>query len=266
MPIVVNITKTSALRLMIRQLTCGLMIAVNMLIGTVGAHAGEISLAVASNFLAVEKELARAFEQKSGHDVITSSGSTGKLTTQIMQGAPFDIFMAADTVRPRKLIELGYAVDESFIIYATGRLALWSPTAESPEALKMMLLNKRYKHLALANPKTAPYGAAAIKVMDALKLGSIDQLVFGENITQSYQFVKTGNADLGFVALSQLQKEPVGSYWPVPDRLHQPLTQALVVIGDASKKEAVASFLEFLGSSEARSIITSYGYTVASGE
>jgi len=267
MQIVANITSPMLIWQLVRRLTCGLMIIVNLLIGTVGAHAGEISVAVASNFLAAESELVRSFEQHSDHRVVSSSGSTGKLTAQIMQGAPFDIFMAADTVRPRKLIELGFAAEESFFIYATGSLALWSPAPQSAEKLKAMLLNKRYKYLALANPKTAPYGAAALEAMQSLGLEKPDRMVFGENITQSFQFVKTGHADLGFVALSQLMhRESGGAYWQVPEHLHQPLRQALVVIGASAKREAVSSFLAFLKSKEASVIIASYGYAVPGEE
>ena len=260
---VINITIPNGLSLTIRRLTCGLMIAINLVIGAVGAHAGEIRVAVASNFLAAENELAHAFEQKSGHHVITSSGSTGKLTVQIMQGAPFDLFMAADTARPRKLIELGYASESGFTIYATGRLALWSPAAGSAEEAKAMLLKKRYKYLAVANPKTAPYGAAAIETMRFLGVEQVDHMVFGENIVQSYQFVKTGHADLAFVALSQIIADnSAGAVWPVPEKLYPPLNQALVVVGAAAERQAVSSFLAFLKSSEAMAIIASYGYSV----
>jgi len=245
-----------------RRAACTLLILVNLTVGVLGAHAAEISVAVASNFLVAESELARAFERQSGHHVITSSGSTGKLFTQIVQGAPFDIFLAADTVRPRKLIELGAAVDESFSVYATGRLTLWSPDAQSAEEVKAMLLSKRYKYLALANPKSAPYGAAAEAAMRSLAVET-GQMVFGENISQTYQFVKTGHAELGFVALSQLMSgEAEGAFWPVSEELHRPLEQAVVLLDKAKNREAAEAFLLFLKSSPAKAIIASYGYWI----
>jgi len=257
----------------VRRAVCAVMIIVNLTVGAFGAHAAEIgaqiTVAVASNFLAAETELARAFETRTGHRVITSSGSTGKLFAQIVQGAPFDIFLAADTARPRKLVELGLAPESGLSVYATGRLALWSPAAQSAEAVKSMLLEKRYKFLAVANPKTAPYGAAAMATMQALGLKSLKGLndggglVSGENIAQTYQFVRTGHAELGFVALSQIiGGNPDGGFWPVPEELHAPLEQGLVVVGTSAKRQAVSSFLAFLKSSEAMAIIASYGYGI----
>jgi len=255
-----------------RRAVCSLLILVNLTVGALGAQASEITVAVASNFLAAESELARAFEAHSGHHVVTSSGSTGKLFAQIVQGAPFDIFLAADTVRPRKLVELGLAPESGLSVYATGRLALWSPAAQSADEVQSALLKKRYKYLALANPKTAPYGAAATEAMQALGLKSQKRLdgeggrVFGENIAQCYQFVKTGHAELGFVALSQVIADSSGgAVWPVPEKLYQPLRQALVVVGASAKRQAVSSFLAFLKSSEAMAIIASYGYIVPTG-
>lgn len=265
---VANSTKIDAILSRVRQVTCLTLLLVNLLVGVSGAHAGEVMVAVASNFLAAENELAKAFEQQSGHRVVTSSGSTGKLYTQIVQGAPYDIFLAADTVRPRKVIELGLASEEGFTIYATGRLALWSPAAASADEVKATLLSKRYKYLALANAKTAPYGAAAEATLRSLgvrhSFGEEEgQMVFGENISQTYQFVKTGHADLGFVALSQLMGgKGEGAFWPVPEALHQPLEQGAVLLKSAENNQAARAFLAFLGSSEAFAIIASYGYGV----
>jgi len=261
MPIVANGTFRDAGVSRVRQITCLMLLLVNLLMGATGACAGEVMVAVASNFLATESELAKAFERQSGHHVVTSSGSTGKLYAQIVQGAPYDIFLAADTVRPRKLIELGLASDERFMIYAIGRLALWSPAAASAEEAKTMLLNKRYKYLAVANPKTAPYGAAAEAAMLSLGVGREERTVFGENISQTYQFVKTGHAELGFVALSQVTGgEQEGAIWLVPEKLYSPISQAAVLLKSADNKEAARAFLTFLGSSKALAIIASYGY------
>jgi len=237
------------------------MLLVNLTIGALGAQAAEISVAVASNFLSAESELVSQFEAESGHRVLTSSGSTGKLFAQITQGAPFDILLAADSVRPRKLIELGLAPPQSYFIYATGRLALWSPTAASADDAKAQLTKSRYKHLAIANPKTAPYGMAAVEAMRALGLSTDGDLVNGENIAQTFQFVHTGHAELGFVAQSQLMRRPLdGAFWPVPKELHRPIEQAAVLIGRTETSEAATEFLAFLKSSRAREIITSYGY------
>lgn len=246
-----------------KKLICSIMLLINLSIGVVGAHASEataeIKVAVASNFLTAETELARAFEARTGYRVLTSSGSTGKLFAQIEQGAPFDIFLAADTVRPRKLIELGLAPQNSYFIYATGRLALWSPAAVSAEAVKAMLLKKHYKYLAIANPKTAPYGVAAMEAMQALDVTG--NLVYGENIAQTWQFVETGHAELGFVALSQIiGRDSEGAYWPVPAKLHRPIRQGAVALGPGAEREPVRAFLKFLKSSEGRAIIASYGY------
>ncbi|HKJ62661.1 MAG TPA: molybdate ABC transporter substrate-binding protein [Hyphomicrobiales bacterium] len=250
-----------------RRAIATLLLLVNLTFGVLGAHAAEITVAVASNFLAAEHELARAFAKRSGHHVLVSAGSTGKLFTQISQGAPFDIFMAADTVRPRKLIELGLAVESSYFVYATGRLALWSPVASSADDVKSMLLDKRYKYLALANPKTAPYGAAAVQVMRSLNAESREHLVFGENISQCYQFVQTGHADLGFVALSQLVgREPAGSLWVVPQQLHAPIQQAAVLLKASQGSErgaAAQAYIDFLHSDSAMAIIASFGYGVS---
>jgi len=237
------------------------MLLVNLTIGALGAHASEIAVAVASNFLSAETELARVFEAQTGYRVLTSSGSTGKLFAQIMQGAPFDILLAADTVRPRKLIELGLAPQQSYSIYATGRLALWSPAAASADEVKALLLEKRFKYLAIANPKTAPYGVAAVEAMQSLGVENSGNLVFGENIAQTWQFVETGHAELGFVALSQLMhRDSGGAFWPVPAGQHRPIEQAAVQVASGGNSEAAAEFLAFLKSSRAREIIASYGY------
>jgi len=264
---VANITETKMGVATMRRAIATLLLLVNLTFGVLGAHAAEITVAVASNFLAAEHELARAFAKRSGHHVLVSAGSTGKLFTQISQGAPFDIFMAADTVRPRKLIELGLAVESSYFVYATGRLALWSPVASSADDVKSMLLDKRYKYLALANPKTAPYGAAAVQVMRSLNAESREHLVFGENISQCYQFVQTGHADLGFVALSQLVgREPAGSLWVVPQQLHAPIQQAAVLLKASQGSErgaAAQAYIDFLHSDSAMAIIASFGYGVS---
>jgi molybdate transport system substrate-binding protein len=206
--------------------------------------------------------LVERFEKESGHTVLVSSGSTGGHYAQIKNGAPFDAFFAADTERPRLLETEGLAVPGSRFLYAVGRVALWSARADYIDADGNVLETGGFRHLAIANPELAPYGAAARDVLTARGLwdGIQSRLVMGQDIGQAYSFVQTGNAELGFVAWSQL-KQPngviAGSYWLVPESLHRPIEQEAVLLRDVP---AARALVEFVKSAEAREIIRSYGY------
>jgi len=230
------------------------------------AHAGETNVAVAANFTDAAKEIAAAFKAKTGHQAVLSFGSSGQLYTQITQGAPFQIMLSADDERPKKLVAAGLAVADSRFTYAIGKLVLWSKTKDyvnGEETLKAGAFAK----LAIANPTAAPYGAAAIDTLKALKLYEALQpkIVQGNNIAQTFQFIDTGNAELGFVALSQLAGEPAGSRWVVPQTLYTPIRQDAVLLKKGAGNEAAAAFLAFLKGAEARAIIEKFGYGIEGG-
>ena len=196
-----------------------------LLLGLSVAHAETVQVAVAANFAAPLKALTRDFEIESGHKLLMSAGATGKLFAQIKSGAPFDVLLAADSASPARLIQDVQAVASSRFTYATGRLVLWSADAQGVDAQGEVLKTGHFKHLAIAAPKLAPYGAAAVQTLTALGLlGALTpRLVQGESIGQTYSFVATGNAELGFVALSQVVdngKLRQGSGWIVPTPLH----------------------------------------------
>lgn len=229
--------------------------------------ADEIRLAVASNFLGPVQEIARVFERESGHKVLISAGSTGKLYAQIVNGAPYDLFLAANTREPRRLEEDQRIQPGSRYTYAIGVLALWAPmvgdtSADDPMAVLAAADGQR---VAIANPQTAPYGAAAEAVLKAW--GQWDKLqgriIRGENIAQAYQFTASGNAGFGFVALSQLlstKQVPGGRYWRIDDTLYPPIRQQLVILKRAAAKPAAQAFRDYLGSADARAMIQASGY------
>ena len=216
-----------------------------------------LRVAVASNFSEAIKELADRFEAETGHKVVLIFGSTGKTYAQIVNGAPFDIFLAADIRRPELLENEGIARDR--FTYAIGKLALWSPKAGYVDTNGEVLEEMNYRHLAIANPDLAPYGVAAQEVLQARgiwdKIG--ERLVRGENINQTFQFVISGNAELGFVAYSQVKQWIAGSWWEVPQALYSPIEQQAVLLRES---EAARSFLDFIRSDEARETIRRYGY------
>lgn len=224
--------------------------------------AGEIRVAVASNFAEAARTLARAFEQRTGHQVRLSVGSTGKHYAQIHHGAPFEVFLAADAKRPMLLEKEGKTVPGSRFTYAVGQLVLWSPDPGLVDEQGRVLDRRAFRHLAIANPRLAPYGLAAMEVLQQRGLWDDLQRRFvrGENIGQTFQFVASGNADLGFVAGSQLildEGPRPGSYWRVPPILHTPIVQQAVLV----KNEPIAiEFLAFLESEEGKSIIHQFGY------
>ena len=227
------------------------------------AMAAEARIAVATNFINVTKQIVPTFEKTTGHKVKVSYGSTGKLYAQIQNGAPFDVFLAADAERPKLLEENGGAVPGSRFTYAVGKLVLWSTEKGYVDQFGRILSTGDFKRLAIANPKTAPYGAAAQEVMEALGVWEHVQprLVMGESIAQTFQFVATGNVPLGFVALAQVEAvENKGSFWRVPDKLYTPIEQQAVLLQRGADNQAAKAFFEFLQSEEIRRVITGFGY------
>lgn len=228
-------------------------------------YGDEIRVATASNFRDTMSTLASRFETETDHRVTLIFGSTGKHFAQIMNGAPFDAFFAADASRPMRLEEKNRAVTGSRFTYALGKLALWSPLEDFVDSRGEILKVGKFRHLAIANPALAPYGQAAREVIEGLGLWQELQqrLVRGENVGQAFLYVSSGNAKLGFVAWSQLRRKnrPVrGSYWLVPDDLHSPIEQQAVLLRD---NEAARAFMTFVRSSEASSIISADGYQIA---
>jgi len=227
--------------------------------------AAEVHVAVAANFTAPMQKLAGMFERQTGHRVAASFGSTGKLATQIQNGAPFEVFLAADDETPAKLERSGHAVSGSRVTYAIGRLVLWSREPGRVDSDGAVLRGSTVDRLAIADPRLAPYGAAAVQTLRALGLYERLQprLVTGENITQAHQFVATGNAPLGFVALSQVQVDGriiEGSAWLVPARLHEPIVQQAVLLNPGRDSPAAAAFIGFLRSEPVRAVIRGAGY------
>lgn len=224
--------------------------------------ADEVKIAVASNFTAPMKEIVAGFEKASGHRVLASFGSTGKLYAQIRHGAPFEALLAADAKTPARLVEEGLASDA--FTYAIGRLVLWSADEDLVDGAGQVLAAGGFDKLAIANPKTAPYGSAAIQVMQALGVYETlaARLVQGDNIAQTYQFVMSRNAALGFVALSQVITQDTGSSWRVPEDLHDPIRQDAVLLEAGQGRAAAAALLGYLRGPEARGVIERFGYGV----
>jgi molybdate transport system substrate-binding protein len=229
------------------------------------ACADEVQVAVAANFTAPMKQIAADFEKDTGHKAVAAFGATGKFYAQIKNGAPFEVLLAADDTTPAKLEAEGAAIAGSRFTYATGRLVLWSARPGFVDDKGEMLKKGEFKHVAIANPKLAPYGAAAVEALTALKLIDAVQAKFvqAENIAQAYQFVVTGNAELGFVALSQVMKDGKigeGSAWVVPANLHQPIRQDVVILANGKGKPAAEALLKYLKGDKAKAVIKSYGY------
>lgn len=229
------------------------------------AQADEVQVAVAANFTAPMQQIAAQFEKDTGHKAALSFGGTGKFYAQIVNGAPFEILVAADDETPARLEKEGQGVAGTRFTYGIGKLVLWSTNPDLVDAKGEVLKTANFKHLALANPKTAPYGAAAVETMT--RLGLLPSLqgrfVQGENIAQTYQFILSGNAELGFVALSQVFKDgkiTSGSAWIVPASLYEPIRQDAVLLAKGKDKPAVTALLIYLKGEKARSIIKSFGY------
>jgi molybdate transport system substrate-binding protein len=224
--------------------------------------ADDVRVAVATNFAGAMAALASAFEAQSEHTVLVSAGATGSQYAQIKNGAPFEAFFAADAARPAMLEREGIALGGSRFRYAVGRLVLWSAHPGYVDADGAVLATGSYRHLAIANPNLAPYGAAARDVLRArgLWVDVQTRLVQGQDIGQTYSFVATGNAELGFIALAQIKRPGsplVGSYWLVPESLHEPIEQYAVLLRDTP---GARGFVEFVKTEEARAIIRNYGY------
>lgn len=226
------------------------------------AQADEIRAAVASNFAGAAKEIAQRFEEKTGHKVTLIFGSTGKHYAQITNGAPFDAFLAADSKRPALLERDEVAEPGTLFTYAVGKIALWSPRPGFVDPSGKTLAGGGFRRIALANPKLAPYGMAAEQILR--KLGLWDtlrgEMVFGENVGQTFQFIESGAAELGFVALSQVRRpgRPAqGSFWAPPQALYDPIEQKAVLLKD---NDTARAFLSFMKSAEALGIIREFGY------
>lgn len=245
----------------IRRLTLSLVFA-----GTaITASAEEAQIAVAANFTAPMKEIIAAFEQETGHEIKAAYGSTGKLYAQIKNGAPFQALLAADQERPRRLEDEGVGVPGSRFTYAIGTLVLWSADPDFVDGRGDVLKTGNFEKLSIANPKLAPYGVASIETLAVLGLEQTltPKLVMGENIAQTYQFVDTGNAKVGFVALSQVMvdgKITKGSGWIVPGDLHGPIRQDAVMLESGKDNAAVGALFDYLKSDEAHAIIHAFGY------
>jgi molybdate transport system substrate-binding protein len=247
------------------------------------AHGAEVRVAVAANFAAPLAALAEGFQRSTGHTLKVSAGATGKFYSQIKAGAPFDVLLAADASTPSRLVQEGLAVAGSQFNYANGRLVLWSATPGLVDAAGAVLSRGAFKHLAIANPKTAPYGQAAVQVMQALGLVAAlkPKWVVGESVAQAYQFVVTGNAELGFVALSQTQLQtqtqtplqvqtqspsgasaqpPAGSRWLVPASLHSPIQQDAVMLLAGATNPAASALMAYLKGDAAKPVLLSFGY------
>ena len=228
------------------------------------AHAGEVAVAVAANFTAPMNKLAAMFEKAIGDKVVISSGATGKFYAQIVNGAPFDVLLSADDTTPEKLEKEGKSVKGTRYTYAVGKLVLWSPQGNYVDG-EGKVLTSDFAHISIANPKLAPYGAAAMETLEKLKLtDSIKpRIVTGENIGQTYQFVATGNAPLGFVALSQVMQDgkvSKGSYWIVPETMHEAIRQDAILLNKGADNDSAKALLKYLKSDEARAVIKTFGY------
>ncbi|GJM12351.1 MAG: molybdate ABC transporter substrate-binding protein [Pseudohongiella sp.] len=243
--------------LLIAALTC-----VNLTYGE------SLNVAVASNFVPAMQRLEPLFEVASGHEITIIRGSSGKHFAQISNGAPFDVFLSADQLRPKRLIEEGIAVQASRITYAQGQLVLWSRSRDLALSKEYLLDTNNYDRISMANPRLAPYGKAALETLQNLGLDALmdERVVTGENIAQAFQFVFSGNADLGLIAYSQAVDENLsspGSFWIVPSELYQPIKQDMVTIRDST---AAREFLAFMQGPQARDILVQSGYLLADGD
>lgn len=244
-----------------RRVCVGVIAALSLCV----ARAAEVNVAVAANFTAPMNVIAQSFENDTGHKAKLAFGSTGRFYAQIKNGAPFDMLLSADDETPAKLVQEGAADPASRFTYAIGSLVLWSPKAGFVDDKGDVLRRGPYGKLAIANPKTAPYGRAAIETLTRLGvLSAVEpKFVQGENIAQTFQFVSSGNADLGFVALSQVMQDGKvqnGSAWIVPADLHDPIRQDAVLLTRGRGNPAAQALLEYLKGDKARRVIRSFGY------
>jgi molybdate transport system substrate-binding protein len=240
--------------------TCLLVLAAIAL--TAPAAAAETSVAVAANFTEPAKEIAAAFAKATGHTAKLNFGSSGVFYTQLAQGAPFEVFLSADADRPKKAEETGLGVARSRFTYAVGRLVLYSAQPGLVDKRGKVLARGHFNKLSIADPTAAPYGAAAVQTMTRLGLYArlSPKIVTGSSIAQAYQFVSTGAAELGFVALSQVINEQGGSRWLVPASMHGPIDQQAILLRTGARNPAATAFMKFLRSPQAVAIIRRYGY------
>ena len=231
------------------------------LLASTAAHAETVNVAVAANFTKVAEELAPIFKAETGHDVVYSFGATGQLYTQATQGAPFEVFLSADDVRPTQAVSDGIGVDGTVFTYAIGALALYSTSLDLTKG-KAVLEENAFEKIAIADPETAPYGRAAVEALTALGLleDVTPKLVTGENITQTLQFIESGNAELGFTAASQVVGK--SSVWLVPADLYEPIRQDAVLLKTGEGNPAATAYVEFLKSDAALEVIKAAGYVV----
>lgn len=231
------------------------------------APSDPVRVAVASNFTAVQEKLAALFTQQTGHPVESSFGSTGALYSQIANGAPFHAFLSADAERPARLEAEDLSVPGSRFTYALGALVLYAPGGIEGGDGEGALRKDAFQHLAICKPELAPYGLAAQQTLKKLGLWEAVQpkLVQGDNVTQTFQFIESGNAEMGFVALSQVVDQPSERIWRVPADFHAPIRQDVVLLKSSAEHEGAKAFLKFLQSPEARQIIAAAGYTLPDG-
>lgn len=230
-------------------------------------HAEQITIAVASNFTSAMKSIVSEFQKETGDRVIIALGSSGKIYAQIKHGAPFQAFFSADKAKPIALEKEGYIVPHSRFTYAIGALALWSPLSGKIKSDANSLKQNTFKKIALANPRLAPYGVAAIQVLQHFHLETVtkNKWVLGENIAQTFQFVSSGNADLGLVALSQIMYQGqihTGSAWVIPESFYQPIKQDAVLLKKGESSHAAHAFMQFMRSKKAHHIMAEYGYHI----
>ncbi|MEW6646568.1 MAG: molybdate ABC transporter substrate-binding protein [Pseudomonadota bacterium] len=242
-----------------------MLLGVAALAASTLTQAAQVNVAVAANFTAPMTAIAAAFAKDTGHEARLAFGSSGKFYAQIKNGAPFQVFLSADDTKPAKLEEEGMTVAGSRFTYAIGTLVLWSARPGFVDDQAAVLKRGAYNRLAIANPRLAPYGAAAMEVLDGMGLtaAATPKLVQGENIAQTYQFALSGNAELGFIALSQVMQDgriSGGSAWIVPGNLHQPIRQDAVLLSSGRDNAAAAALMKYLQGDKARAIIRSYGY------
>ncbi|MET3923970.1 molybdate ABC transporter substrate-binding protein [Devosia sp. 2618] len=232
-----------------------------LLLSTAAAQADTVNVAVAANFTKVAEELAPLFKAETGHDVVYSFGATGQLYTQISQGAPFEVFLAADDTRPTKAVTDGLGVEGTVFTYAIGALALYSTSLDLTDG-QAILEGGKFDKLAIADPEAAPYGRAAVETIEKLGLTEAitPKLVTGENISQTLQFIESGNAEIGFVAASQIVGK--SSVWIVPAADYEPIRQDAVLLTTGKDSEAAKAYVEFLKSDKAVDVIKAAGYVV----
>lgn len=248
---------------LLRRCFLGLTLAIAALAGLTAAEAGTVNAAVAANFTQVATELAAKFKAATGNDVQLSFGATGGLYTQITQAAPFDVFFSADDKRTATAIKDGFAVAGSEFTYAVGKVVLYSPTLDLSDGAAVLKASA-FQHIAIADPKTAPYGAAAMAVLDKLGLTAAvgPRIVTGENITQTMQFIDSGSAELGFVALSQVMGKPATQTWLPPQEDYRAIRQNAVLLKHGESNEAAKAFLDYVKSDAAKVVIKAAGYAV----